>query len=128
MDRPFTFAQRLQELLDRKGMTKSELAVAADINKSNITRYLKGDYEAKQDVVHRIAVRLDVSESWLMGYDVPMQKESPPALVNNDPELTEILERTRDDPHLRMLFSVTKNATAEDIEKAIKIIQMLKGE
>ena len=49
-------------------------------------------------------------------------------LVNNDPELTEILERVRDDTHLRMLFSLTKDATAEDVEKAIKIIQALKGE
>lgn len=75
MPRPYTFAQRLQELLDIKHMTKSELAVAADINKSNITRYLKGDYEAKQDVVHRISQRLNVSESWLMGYDVPVERE-----------------------------------------------------
>ena len=49
-------------------------------------------------------------------------------LVNNDPELTEILERVRDDTHLRMLFSLTKDATAKDIEQAIKIIQALKGE
>lgn len=76
MDRPYTFAQRLQELLIMKGMNKSELAVAADINKSNITRYLKGDYEAKQDVVYRIAQRLNVNESWLMGYDAPMERGS----------------------------------------------------
>lgn len=49
-------------------------------------------------------------------------------LVNDDPELTELLTRARDDPHMRMLFSITKDASPEDIEKAIKIIQMLKGE
>ena len=53
-------------------------------------------------------------------------EKKPPA--DNDEELDELLERARDDPHIRMLFSVTKDATAEDIEKAIKIIQMLKGE
>lgn len=62
--------------------------------------------------------------------DEQPKKESPPPepLVNNDPELTEILTRVRDDPHMRMLFSITKDATAEDVEKAIKIIQMLRGE
>lgn len=49
-------------------------------------------------------------------------------LVNDDEELTELLERVRDDPHMRMLFSITKDATPEDIEKAIKIIQTLKGD
>lgn len=49
-------------------------------------------------------------------------------LVNNDEELTDLLERVRDDPDLRMLFSVTKGATKEDIQRAIKIIQMLKNE
>ena len=47
-------------------------------------------------------------------------------LINGDPELTELLTRVRDDPHLRMLFSLTKNATASDVEKAIKIIQALR--
>lgn len=60
--------------------------------------------------------------------DETKKEPQPEDLVNGDPELTEILERARDDPHMRMLFSVTKDATAEDIEKAIKIIQMLKGE
>ncbi|MCR5811442.1 MAG: helix-turn-helix domain-containing protein [Lachnospiraceae bacterium] len=56
------------------------------------------------------------------------KKEAQKPLVNNDPELTELLTRARDDPNIRMLFSVTKNATAKDIEQAIKIIQALKGE
>ena len=61
--------------------------------------------------------------------DYPTKKEeSPQPLVNNDPELTELLTRARDDPHMRMLFSITKDASPEDIEKAIKIIQALKGE
>ena len=49
-------------------------------------------------------------------------------LINDDPELTELMTRARDDPHLRMLFSVTKDAKPEDIEMAIQIIQRFKGE
>lgn len=75
MPRIYTFAQRLQEILDTTGLTKSELALSAGVNKSNITRYLKGDYEAKQDVVHRVAKNLGVNEAWLMGYDVPMMPQ-----------------------------------------------------
>ncbi|MBQ7736997.1 MAG: helix-turn-helix transcriptional regulator [Oscillospiraceae bacterium] len=60
-------------------------------------------------------------------YERVRSGEQKKPLVNDDEELTELLERARDDPHIRMLFSVTKDATPEDIQKAIKIIQTLKG-
>ena len=72
-EKPATFAERLQELMQVKGLTKSALAKLCDIDRSNITRYCKGDYEAKQDVVYRIAGALHVNIPWLMGYDVPME-------------------------------------------------------
>lgn len=70
-----TFADRLNELLRVKGITKTELASRCDIDRSNITRYCKGEYEAKQDVVYKIASALTVNIPWLMGYDVPMSGE-----------------------------------------------------
>ncbi len=73
-DKTATFADRLQELMVHKNLTKTALAKLCGIDKSNITRYCRGDYEAKQDVVYRIAFSLNVDEAWLMGYDVPMQK------------------------------------------------------
>ena len=45
------------------------------ISKSSISHYLKGDWEGKQDAVYSIAQVLNVSEAWLMGYDVPMDAE-----------------------------------------------------
>lgn len=71
MEKPFAFAERLKTLIDMKGITKSDIARACGIDKSNITRYLNGEYEAKADVVHEIAQKFDVNEAWLMGYDVP---------------------------------------------------------
>lgn len=76
-DKAATFAERLNELLKVKGITKSELAKRCDIDRSNITRYCRGDYEAKQDVVYRIANAMNVSPTWLIGYDVAMEKDYP---------------------------------------------------
>ena len=76
MNKPFTFAQRLKTLIELKGITKSDLARNCEINKSNITRYLNGEYEAKQDVIYRIARRYNVREAWLLGYDVPMKQDA----------------------------------------------------
>lgn len=75
MEKSFTFAQRLQALIDMKGISKSEIARACGIDRSNITRYLDGEYEAKQDVIFRLSQKYGVNEAWLMGYDIPIFKE-----------------------------------------------------
>lgn len=56
-------------------MTQVELSSRSKISKSSISHYLKGDWEGKQDAVYSIAQVLNVSEAWLMGYDVPMDAE-----------------------------------------------------
>lgn len=66
-----TFARRLREGLDMRQMTQAMLAEKSGISKSSISRYLKGDWEGKQDAVYALAHVLQVEESWLMGYDVP---------------------------------------------------------
>lgn len=70
-----TFAQRLRVGLDTRQMTQAELSSRSKISKSSISHYLKGDWEGKQDAVYSIAQVLNVSEAWLMGYDVPMDAE-----------------------------------------------------
>ena len=68
-------------------MKQSELCEKTKIPKSAISQYLSGAFEPKQDRLHIIANALDVDPVWLMGYDVPMErqeKNSP-----NEPTLTE---------------------------------------
>lgn len=74
MNRPATFAERLNYALDMKQITKAELSRMTGISKSSLTRYTKGDWEGKQDAVYAIARALHVDEAWLMGYDVPMER------------------------------------------------------
>ncbi len=71
-----TFAQRLRSGLDIRNMTQTELANRSGISKSSISRYIKGDWEGKQGAVYELAKALYVNEAWLMGYDVPMERES----------------------------------------------------
>lgn len=73
MGKPYTFAQRLQEIMAERDLSKSDLARICEINKSNMTRYCNGEYEAKQDVVYKMASRLGINAAWLMGYDVPKE-------------------------------------------------------
>ena len=47
--------------------------------------------------------------------------------VNGDEELTEYLEELRTRPEMKMLFQLTKDATKEDVEKAVRVIEAMLG-
>ena len=54
-----TFGQRLREGPDRQGITQTELARRSGISKSSISRYVKGDWEGKQEAVYALAQALE---------------------------------------------------------------------
>lgn len=83
-----TFAQRLREGLDLREMKQIELATRSGISKYSISHYLKGDWEGKQDAVYELARALNVSEAWLMGYDVPAERSAPKVSVQLDKKPT----------------------------------------
>jgi transcriptional regulator with XRE-family HTH domain len=80
-------SERIAKALSIRNMKQSELCERTKIPKSAISQYLSGAFEPKQDRLHLIANALDVSPVWLMGYDVPMEREqkNPP----NEQTLTE---------------------------------------
>ena len=112
------------------GLTLEEVGEMVGVGKSTVRKWETGDIaNMRRDKIAKLAEALQTTPAYLMGWEEEEEKDpAPEELVNGDPELTELLTRARDDPNIRMLFSVTKDATAEDIEKTIKIIQMLKGE
>ncbi|WP_300259386.1 transcriptional regulator [Clostridium sp.] len=44
------------------------------INKSDISQYLSGKVKPGQEKLSMLGMALNVNESWLMGYDVPMER------------------------------------------------------
>lgn len=80
-----TFAARLKKAIEVRDITQTELSKSSGISKSSISRYLKGDWEGKQDAVYALALALNVSEAWLMGFDAKMERESRvPASISDD--------------------------------------------
>lgn len=92
-DKVATFARRLREGLDVRGMTQAELAKRSGISKSSISRYIKGDWEGKQSAVYELAKALGVTEAWLMGYDVPMESDAAPAVPPGFEPLPKMIKR-----------------------------------
>lgn len=77
-----SIANRIQKALDIRNMKQADLVKLTGIGKSSISTYLSGEYEPKQKNIYKIAKALNVSESWLMGYDVPMQRTEPAEIIS----------------------------------------------
>lgn len=95
-----TIAKRMREALQIRQMKQSELVEKTGIGKSSISTYLSGEYEPKQRNIYKIAKALNVSEAWLMGYDVPMKRpeyhntnQPEPTIAPELQELHELLSR-----------------------------------
>lgn len=70
-----SIAERIKEALEIRRMRQVDLVEKTGIGKSSISTYISGEYEPKQRNIYKIAKALDVSEAWLMGYDVSMERE-----------------------------------------------------
>lgn len=126
------------DLCKRKGVTPTRAAIEMGLSKSTPTAWKKQGITPQAAQLQKIAKYFGVSVDFLMGSStdpaqviwdaaraVSPQKEKP--LVNDDEELTEYLEQLRTRPELKMMFQLTKDATKEDVEKAVKVIEAMLG-
>lgn len=95
-------SKRISKALLVRDMKQSELCEKTKIPKSAMSQYLSGAFEPKQDRLHIIAKALDVNPVWLMGYDVPMEREekkSPeePQLTEGEKMLLDLFRRVPED-------------------------------
>ena len=66
------FGKRLVKALEIRNMKPIELSERTGISRGAISSYISGRWKAKQDNIYRIASVLDVSPSWLLGFNVNM--------------------------------------------------------
>ncbi len=66
--------KRIEKALSIRNMKQAELSKLANVPKSSLSLYIKGAYEPKQDKIYAMAKVLDVSDTWLMGYDSNMER------------------------------------------------------
>lgn len=79
-----TCATRIREGLRIRNMTQAELCKMTDIPKSAMSQYCNGGLLPRQNRIYLIAKALNVSEAWIMGFDVPMERDGiapPPANI-----------------------------------------------
>ena len=76
MEKGSNTAERLKHLMSYYDMTQVALSQKTNIPKSTLSMYISGEREPKQNRIVEIADKFDISEVWLMGYDVPMKRDS----------------------------------------------------
>lgn len=60
-------AKRLQQALNKSGLTQQELADSSQVSKSLISQYLHGKGSPKPETAQKLAAVLHVDSAWLMG-------------------------------------------------------------
>lgn len=112
---------KLDKLMIEKGLNKSQLAKESDIPYTTIDGlYKKGTDNVKLSTLKKLASFFECSLDYLADDEV--------VDTTNQDDMHVYLEELRYRPEMRMLFSVSKNAKKEDIEKAVKIIEVFKEE
>ena len=118
----FKIGKFIAECRKEKGLTQMQLSEKLGIPAQTLSRYELSQRVPKVDTVNLIASRLGCNPLWLQGYDVSMSLED----FSEDSEMNDYLEQLKNREELRMLFSVTRDATKQDIEQAVRIIMALR--
>lgn len=69
-----TIAARIRAAMDKTGKKQADLVRETGLDRGSISSYLSGKYEPKQKAIYKLSKALDVSEAWLLGFDVPMYR------------------------------------------------------
>ena len=93
---------RIAEALSIRGWKQVDLVERTGISKSSINGWVKQNWQPKQKALMKMAQVLDVSEMWLAGYDVPMER---PKIQKKNDELVQLINEMRKNEDLQHLFS-----------------------
>lgn len=70
-----TFSNRLDKAMRERNIKPVELHEKTGLSESLISKYLSGNAIARQNKISILADVLNINPVWLLGYDVPMNKE-----------------------------------------------------
>ena len=96
---------RIKEALSARGLKQVELCEKTGIKKSALNSWISQRWQPKQESLYKMAKALDVSEMWLAGYDVPMER--PEQQKKNDDLAQLILEVKEDDELIELLRAIS---------------------
>lgn len=127
-----TTADRLKEIMQRYDLRQVDILKRAEpycmqygvkLGRNDLSQYVSGKVSPGQEKLTILALALKVSETWLMGYDVPMERNDyeDPKLSRYDAELDEAIEILQSEGYEVLLSDKPEDDTIiiKDSEKQI---------
>ena len=113
---------RLQTAMDMNNKKSVDLVNDLGIPKSAMSQYLSGkskDMDSRR--LYKICSYLNVSEAWMMGFDVPMERTE---VQKNNDIMADIIVRMRTDADFLSVVELLNNL---DSDQLASVKQMLKA-
>lgn len=120
-------SERLKEVMTKKGIKQIDILnmlkpycqkYNIKLNSNDLSQYVTGKVEPRQNKVYILSEALKVNPAWLMGYDVPMNDEEEEMRANFSLALYELLRYCQlDRKKLGELIGVNENRINEFIHQ-----------
>lgn len=119
--RQYTTADRLKQIMSEKNLKQVDIIekskpfqtqLGVKLGKSALSQYVNGVQSPDQHKLSLLAMTLDVSEAWLMGYDVQKDREQ------------EELQSSVDTPQLRSIQRKAKSLSVADQERLLQLMDL----
>ena len=115
----YTTSQRLKQIMKERNIKQADIVRAAqpfcnkynvNLGKNTLSQYVSGKVAPGDEKLSILGLALNVSEAWLMGYEVPMERELP------------ILDETKNG-RLNRLIELASCLTDEEQDQIISEIE-----
>lgn len=123
MENKYNRNNRIAEALSIRGWKQVDLCEHTGIKKSSINGWIKQNWQPKQESLYKMAKALDVSEMWLAGYDVDMER--PASRVKAD-ALAEIIKVLRTNDKYRKIVDIIIHLDEDNFILVENIVNKLK--
>lgn len=105
-----------EELCNERGIKPGRAASEMGISRAAVTRWKNEGFTPRGEALAKISAYFGVSIDYLLHGKPPASQD----------EMDEFLEMLKNRQECRMLFSLAKNATRSDVERAVRIIEALR--
>lgn len=97
----YSTSDRLKQLMEARNLRQVDILEAAEpyckkygvkLEKNALSQYVSGKVDPGQEKLSILGMALGVSEAWLMGFEVPMERYTPTANGNGNGRTSEFIE------------------------------------
>ena len=121
-----TTSQRLNQIISVRHIRQIDIIESAKpfsekygvkLNKNDLSQYVNGKTEPGQEKLTILGLALNVNEAWLMGYDVPMERDSQQTEQKTEPAP----ESSETDPVEEMVKQLTNKLMQLDDARLLQL-------